>query len=69
MRALMTRKSCAVEMRNAILRNHLNYMDLALFSSFKDAIQYCIANSAPPKRVVFNYRNYEISGKDSITAV
>ena len=25
MRALMTRKSCAVEMRNAILRNYLNY--------------------------------------------
>ena len=24
-RALMTRKSCAVEMRNAILRNYLNY--------------------------------------------
>ena len=31
MRALKTRKSCAVGMRNAILRNHLNLLLFALF--------------------------------------
>ena len=33
MRALMTRKSCAVGMRNAILRNYLNRISLSLLHS------------------------------------
>ena len=31
LRALMTQKSCAVRMRNAILRNHLKVIPLKLF--------------------------------------
>ena len=42
--ALMTRKSCAVEMRDAILRNYLSVPKTVL--SIKDTEHFCIGHSA-----------------------
>ena len=41
LRALMTQKSCAVGMRNAILRNHLNSIKKTLKIIYLDKVSHC----------------------------
>ena len=63
----MTRKSCAVGMRNAILRNHLNYSHDhgELSNSQKQAVITLLEKKGKDKRFIKNWRPISLINVDT----